>query len=129
MPSILLFADPGCGECATAIDGLSQALARRPDSQIRPLVITTADQALVEATPAFRETRLPVVQVDRKMPLRLYRTVLTPFLYAVDANGVIRGKGPVEGAGQIRRLLRAVLESEVADAPAASSEEAAVSVE
>jgi hypothetical protein len=118
-PALLLFADPGCAGCEKALVALHQVLGDRPRRDLRVLVATSARRDFVEAVEAFRETPLEIGLVGDDVASRLYRTTVTPFAYAIDERGVIRGKGPLGEVAEIERLLRDVHRSDANGARAA----------
>ncbi len=105
MPSLLLFVDPGCMSCQNALRALER-LAPQFRNKIRFLVITSSEPTFLEASEAFRSTSLEVGRVKKEVIYQQYQTNITPFLYLIDQNRVIRAKGGVDGESSIKKIIR-----------------------
>lgn len=104
--TILLFADPGCASCDAAMTALERIA--RGDDDTRIVVATSATPDVIQTIPAFRETELDIVRVDRDVAYLMYQAAVTPFLFAIDDSGVVRAKGLVTTEREIRRMMRAL---------------------
>lgn len=102
--SLLLFADPGCVSCQTAISALERLAPTLRETHI--LVATTAEPAVIAAVEEFRDASVPVRRVAREVPGKVYRTLSTPFAYIIDPEGIIRAKGVMGDEGALRKLLQ-----------------------
>jgi len=102
--SLLLFADPGCVSCQTAITALERLAPTLRETRI--LVATSAEPAVIAAVEEFRDASVPVRRVAREVPDRVYRTLSTPFAYIIDPEGIIRAKGVMGDEGALRKLLQ-----------------------
>lgn len=104
MKSLLLFADPNCVSCRDALSAL-ESLAPRLQRQMQVLVVTSADADLVSTVDPFKSSTLAIGCVDSDMPVKTYRTRVTPFAYIVDADGKVRAKGIAANEAAIRELV------------------------
>lgn len=105
--SLLLFADPGCVSCQGALRALEH-FAPEVAARMQILVATSADPALITAVEEFRTASVTIGRVDGEVPFKLYRTHATPFLYVIDAEGVIQAKGVAGNEAEFRKLVRKV---------------------
>lgn len=102
--SLLLFADPGCSSCQTAVAGLEHLAPTLHGAQL--LIATATEVDLIMAVEQFRNASVPVARVERETQNRAYRTHGTPFAYVIDPEGVVRAKGIVGDQGALRKLLQ-----------------------
>lgn len=102
--SLLLFADPGCVSCQTAVSALERLTPTLRETQI--LVATSAEAPVIAAVEAFRDASVPVSHVAREVLSRMYHTLSTPFAYVIDPEGVIRAKGIMGDEDALRKLLQ-----------------------
>lgn len=103
--SLLLFADPNCVSCRDALSAL-ESLAPKLQQTMRVLVVTSADPSLVSAVDPFKNSPLDIGCVDSDIPVRVYRTQVTPFAYVVDAEGKVRAKGITASEAAVREMVR-----------------------
>jgi thiol-disulfide isomerase/thioredoxin len=103
--TLLLFIEPSCVSCQSAFLALER-LAPKLKSAIYPLVVTSADPALLNAFGIFSTASLPISQVNRDVFLDLYQTRSTPFAYLIDPSGTIQAKGVVGDESSIGKLLQ-----------------------
>jgi hypothetical protein len=103
--SLLLFADPGCISCQNALRALERFIVELP-SEMRVLVVTSSEPALIDAIEEFRTTSVELGIVDRAIPFKLYRTHATPFAYVIDAQGLIQAKGGCSSENDFRKIVR-----------------------
>lgn len=108
--SLLLFADPGCSSCASAVLAL-ESLSRGQIAQT--LIVTIADEAQIEAIEAFQQTSLNIARVSHDVPNKLYRIHATPFAYLVNPDGVIHAKGIATDQATLRKILGKVSQSHI----------------
>ncbi len=101
--SFLLFADPGCVSCQTAMTALEE-LAPRLRKSVRILVLTSADPEQIMAVESFSAASVDLGHVSREVPDELYRTHATPFGYLIDSEGIVQAKGIAASASAIRAL-------------------------
>jgi hypothetical protein len=102
--SLLLFADPGCASCQTAVVALEHLAPTLPGTNI--LVATTAEPTLIEAVEPFRDASIPISRVDREVSNKMYRTLTTPFAYVIDPIGIIRAKGIAGDERTLHKLVQ-----------------------
>ncbi|HYZ77715.1 MAG TPA: hypothetical protein VE596_10120 [Gaiellaceae bacterium] len=104
-PAVLMFTDPGCGSCEKALLTLDQVTRALRLDGLRVLAVTSADDDVIEAIGTFGDTSVEVGRVDPGVPRRLYDTYVTPYFYAIGADGRIRGRGAAESEDQIGFIL------------------------
>ena len=102
--SFLLFADPTCASCQSALLALDRLLPKLESTQV--LVATTAEPALVAATDGFRDASVEIGRIPMDLSTRLYRTNVTPFGHLINPEGAIHAKGIVTDESSIRKLVR-----------------------
>jgi hypothetical protein len=102
--SVLLFADPGCVSCQTAVAGLERLAPTLRETQV--LVVTSAEPAVISAVEEFREASVPISRVPPEVAIKLYRTLSTPYAYVIDPQGVIKAKGVAADETALRKLTQ-----------------------
>ncbi len=104
-PVALVFGSPNCGPCRTLIPELHEWAHRHPDVAVLWLNSATTSDSLrfVNETGAT----LPVApySTDDNL-LNTYKVRVTPFLFMLDENGVIRAKGLVNNKGGLDLYYR-----------------------
>lgn len=103
--SLLLFADPSCASCQTALLAL-ESVAPHLALSMQVLVATTSEPALIAASDAFRLSSFELGRIPADVSTRLYSTAITPFGYLIDPQGVVRAKGIVTDEASLRKLVR-----------------------
>lgn len=78
------------------------------------LIITTSEPAFVEAVNEFHLSPIEIGYVEKGVVYKTYLTNTTPFLYIIDAEGVIRAKRVTEDVNGIKKAIR---EAEQMDDP------------
>lgn len=102
---LLLFADPGCVSCQNALITLEE-VAPQVRHKLSLLVMTSSDPELVAAVKEFHSSTFEVGLVKKEVIFKSYKTYTTPFMYIIDAKGVIRAKGLAGSKNDINRVLR-----------------------
>jgi hypothetical protein len=102
--TLLLFADPGCISCQTAVSALEHFAPTLRETQI--LVATTAEPAVIKAVEQFQDASVPISRVEWEVPSRLYHTLTTPFAYVIDPEGVVRAKGMASDEAALRKIAQ-----------------------
>jgi hypothetical protein len=105
-PAFLLFTDPRCGACDTALRAVETVTRRSRSTGTRVVVVTDADDVAVAANEGLSNTALDVAVVDNAVVERDYRVTATPLLIGVDADGVVRAKASGPDEAGVRRFLR-----------------------
>lgn len=105
--SVLLFTDPGCGACTTAVALLERAAAAGETARLRVLVVTDGEIRAVAANDQLRETSLELALVAHKVAHHEYHVTATPMLICVDADARIHSKR----AGVSQETLSAFLDA------------------
>jgi thiol-disulfide isomerase/thioredoxin len=105
--SLLLFTDPGCVSCQSALPILER-LAPKVERPLRTLVVTSAEPAQIAASDAFMTTSIDIGRARDDVASRLYRTHVTPFAYLIDAEGKIRAKGIATDESAMRKIVYGV---------------------
>jgi hypothetical protein len=105
--SLLLFADPGCASCETALHALEQ-LAPTFAQTLRILVVTSAEPSRITAVETFNTTSFDISRVRHEVPTQLYRARVTPFAFLIDPEGIIRAKGIAGNERSLRNLVHKV---------------------
>jgi methylamine dehydrogenase accessory protein MauD len=104
-PVALVFGSPNCGPCRTLIPELHEWARRHPDVAVLWLNSATPSDSLrfVNETGAT----LPVApySTDDNL-LNTYKVRVTPFLFMLDENGIIRAKGLVNNKGGLDLYYR-----------------------
>lgn len=103
--SLLLFADPSCVSCQSALLALERVAPKFPPS-MRVLVATSSEPALIAASDAFRLATVEIGRVPASVSTRLYSTSITPFGFLIDPEGVTRAKGAVTDEASLRNVVR-----------------------
>jgi hypothetical protein len=103
--SLLLFADPGCASCETALQALEQ-LAPTVAHTLHIQVVTSAQPAQIMAVELFNSTSFAISRVRHDVGPGLYRARVTPFAFLIDPEGIIRAKGIVGNERSLRNLVR-----------------------
>ncbi len=109
-PTLLAFMKPSCAPCEEGLRNLSLAVAEVATDRINFIVVTEADETQVAAAPTFRESSLSIAQVDQGLAFRLFRSGVTPFFFAIDGHGIIRGKGAGVSRDEISELVMSATE-------------------
>lgn len=106
-PLMLLFAEAGCAPCHEMMKQLRDRRGGLPE-ELRLILVGTDDHA-ENATFAtsFGIDDPMLAQADRRIA-RAFRVEATPFGFAIDADGVVRWRGFVNGTAQIDELVRTV---------------------
>jgi cytochrome oxidase Cu insertion factor (SCO1/SenC/PrrC family) len=102
--TLLLFADPSCISCQTALSALEHFAPTLRGTQV--LVATTSEPTVIEAVEQFRDATVPISRVDRDVPTKLYQTLTTPFAYIIDPEGIIRAKGMASDEAALRKIAQ-----------------------
>lgn len=103
--SLLLFADPECFSCQSALTALEQ-LAPQLNKKARVLIATSSDPHVIAAVEEFSTTSFEVGLIAKEVVAKLYQTNTTPFLYLIDTKGVIQAKGIAGSKKDIKRVLQ-----------------------
>ena len=69
------------------------------------LAVTSADDDVIQAIGTFGDTSVEVGRVDPAVPRRLYDTYVTPYFYAIGADGRVRARGAADSEDQIGYIL------------------------
>lgn len=115
--SLILFADPGCVSCEGALSELERFVPKLGNS-VRLFVATSAEPAQIAAIDAFKKTSLPISRVSHDVPYKLFRTLVTPFVFLIDPEGIIRAKGFATDEKAFRKIVQKVHRSAIAVVPA-----------
>jgi hypothetical protein len=102
--SLLLFADPGCVSCQTAVSALERLAPSLREMRI--LVATTAEPNVIAAVEQFQDASVLISRVAWEVPSKMYRTLTTPFAYVIDPQGIIKAKGIAGDASEIRKIVQ-----------------------
>lgn len=105
--SLLLFADPGCASCETALQALTH-LAPTVAHTLRIQVVTSAHPSQIMAVELFHTTSFDISRVREDVATQLYRARVTPFAFLIDPEGIIRAKGIAGNERSLRNLVRKV---------------------
>jgi hypothetical protein len=105
--SLLLFADPGCASCETALQALEQLVSTFTPT-LRIQVVTSAEPARITAVETFNTTSFDICRVHHEVSTQLYRARVTPFAFLIDPEGIIRAKGIAGNERSLRNLVRKV---------------------
>jgi methylamine dehydrogenase accessory protein MauD len=104
-PVALLFGSPHCSPCRVLLPQLHDWAKRHPDVSVLWLNAASSEESLrfVSETGAT----LPVAPYEPEDKLLdKYRVRVTPFIFMVDGNGVIRAKGLVNSKGGLDLYYR-----------------------
>lgn len=104
-PAMLMFTDPGCGSCEKALLTLDEVTRASRLDGLRVLAVTSADDDVIQAIGTFGDTSVEVGRVDPAVPRRLYDTYVTPYFYAIGADGRVRARGAADSEDQIGYIL------------------------
>lgn len=102
---LLLFADPGCVSCQNALSTLEE-IAPQIRNKLSLIVMTSSDPELIAAVKAFHSSTFEVGLVKNDVIFKSYKTNTTPFMYVIDAKGVIQAKGLAGSKNDIKEVLR-----------------------
>jgi hypothetical protein len=102
--SLLLFADPNCAGCQQAIPMIERLVAPR-EKPLRTIILTSADQAFIEASDVFQQTSLAIARIQSEVSLKLYLVHTIPFACVVNPEGRIHAKGLISDESSARRIL------------------------
>lgn len=104
--SLLLFGDPSCVSCQSALVALERLAPSLRGTRL--LVATVSEPAVVGTVEAFASASVPISHVAREVPNKMYHTMTTPFAYVIDPEGVIRGKASVANERSLRKLAQKI---------------------
>jgi hypothetical protein len=105
--SLLLFADPGCASCETALQALEQLVPTFAHT-LRIQVVTSAELTQIMAVELFTTTSFAICRVRHDVVTGLYRARVTPFAFLIDPEGIIRAKGIAGNERSLRNVVRQV---------------------
>ncbi len=105
--TLLLFADPGCVSCQNALTTLEE-LAPQIGHKISLTVMTSSDPTLIAVVKEFHSSTFELGLIRKEIIFTTYRTNTTPFLYLIDAKGVIQAKGIAGSKSDIKKVLRKI---------------------
>lgn len=117
--SLLLFADPGCASCESALLAI-EASKPRLDSPLHILVVTSVEKERIAAIEVFRTTSITIACVSKDVPSQLYRTHITPFIYLIDDQGTIRDKEVAVNKTSVRKMIKKVERNVITMVPTTS---------
>lgn len=106
--TLLLFLDPGCVSCQSALHALEKMAAQLSSRSVHSLIITSAEPAVIAAVDAFSTSFLDISRVSKDVSTKMYRTRITPYGYLIDPAGIIRAKGVIADGSSIQKLVRKV---------------------
>lgn len=92
-PGVILFGDPLCGGCEKAALALQSLASAGRLSEFEVHILTTAEEGLVGAVPAFRDATISVVSVGPAVVLEQYGIQATPMFYVVGRDGRLAAAG------------------------------------
>jgi methylamine dehydrogenase accessory protein MauD len=104
-PVLLAFLSPGCGPCEKLLPHID-ALVDRPD--LSPLQVLLVSQGSREVNRHYvdqHNIRSPLLLQEGREVLEAYLVQGTPFVFGIDANGVVRQRGVANGREQLESLL------------------------
>jgi peroxiredoxin len=104
--TLLVFADPFCAGCVTALRTLNAESKELAKQNVSVVVATTADREQTDAVEEFNSAAFDLIQVSREVPTKLYGAAFTPFMFAIDRTGVVRGRGIAALRKEVKGLLR-----------------------
>jgi hypothetical protein len=103
---LLVFADPYCGSCERLLEVLAGLLPSLNGPAGPQLVVATdASPARVAGSSAFGRVPGAVAYIKSAVYAQSYRIEASPYLFAIDRGGIVRGHGTAESARDVRRLL------------------------
>lgn len=112
--TLLVFADPGCSSCETAVDVLGGLdLSGLPELQLA--VVTSMEPSDMPVTSHFRSCAIPILHVAREVPVKLYQSNSVPLAILVDPGGLVRDKDIPINRDRVMKLLRQVKGAPMAD--------------
>lgn len=116
-PAMILFAEPDCAPCQ---ETMKQVAAHRRElpADVRILVVGTGDDEVNLAFLAEHGLDVPILKHWRRELARTFRVLATPFGFGIDAAGVVRWRGFVNGQQQLQELAATVSDGVPARAPA-----------
>lgn len=104
-PSLLIFADPDCASCITALHALEAMAPGERYPTVKILVVTDAPTEKVRQVPAFASATVEIGRVDRTIASELYRVELTPSYFVIDEGGVVQSRGTLTDEADLAAAL------------------------
>lgn len=103
--TLLVFADPYCEGCEKLLNVLRALPWDTLTGSVSPTVVTEASSQQLHGVPGFRDWPLDLATVDGSVPGKLYGVDFTPFVFAVDREGIVRARDTATTEEDIMRLL------------------------
>lgn len=100
---ILVFISPGCIPCAETIEILNMFLQKEQEVMI--LAVGSTDEKQNRAFATEYHAMMPVLTPGTEVN-DAYRVTVRPFAFALDENGIIRAKGPLNVREHLDTLLK-----------------------
>ncbi|MGH2494350.1 MAG: peroxiredoxin family protein [Ktedonobacteraceae bacterium] len=105
---ILAFVSPDCSACAGAIEAIHRVQQEEHDLAL--LVVGGSDARQNERYAHEHQAQMPIWTAPLSLAMEVYRVPGVPFVFVLDANGVIRAKGTANQEEQLQALLKTVFE-------------------
>jgi hypothetical protein len=99
-PALIVFADPSCPGGENAMIRLQIALDRRESLTTGVLVVTTEPAGYVARNPLFAALGAPIGLIAEETRQR-WKVEVTPYFFAVGADGTVTASGPAWTVAQI----------------------------
>ncbi|HVC75392.1 MAG TPA: hypothetical protein VND96_02625 [Candidatus Micrarchaeaceae archaeon] len=103
--TLLVFADPGCVSCESAIDKL-EGLRTDAPTDLQVVIATSLEPSRIAPESRFLTTSIPILHVASDVATKLYQSNSVPLAILVDRAGIVRGKTIPTDANELATLLR-----------------------
>ena len=116
--TVILFADPFCGNCVDAIQAIEREYVR-PSHRAHPhfLIASTSTAARLRASETFLNTSARVVAVDESVFAR-YQVTRTPWAVLIGPDSKIHSSGTAADHQSARKLFSALEQPQIRLIPA-----------
>lgn len=109
---LLAFVRPGCQPCESLLSQLNTFVTRSGESSLQVLVISAGEIEDNERLVVEHSLLAPMVVQQGKEVADKYKAPFTPYVYVVDAHGVVRARGRANTRAQIEQMLASAEQSE-----------------
>ncbi|MGH2493356.1 MAG: peroxiredoxin family protein [Ktedonobacteraceae bacterium] len=108
---ILAFVSPDCSACAGTIEAIHRVQQEERDLAV--LVVGGSDVQKNERYAREHQAQMPIWTAPLSLAMEVYRLPGVPFVFVLDAGGVIRAKGTVNQKEQLQVLVTTAFEPSV----------------
>lgn len=109
---LVAFVHPTCQACLALLPHLDAVGERAGPGRTPVLIVSEGDRSVNERLYAELRLQAPMLLQAASEVADRFRVPYTPYVYALDAFGVVRGHGVVNTGKQLRRLVTLVEETE-----------------